>query len=135
MGTLMAPVSSSTGIAWISCVAVLMMLLIFKSCTTYKQSFLCSADFQSALRYPPTKSRQYMAIKKPALSQTGLEYFELKGFRSLDLTYLSRYIHRDGVGTLPSLRTGFSLSAAVAGCQGFIGPYPSAFLDKWMLKN
>jgi len=45
-------------------------------------------------------ARRGRGNKKARLSQTGLEYLELKGFRSLDLTYLSRYIHRDGVGTL-----------------------------------
>jgi len=42
--------------------------------------------------------------------------------------------HRDGVGTLLSacylLR-----DAASAGCQGFFGPFPSAFLDKRCNKN
>jgi hypothetical protein len=45
----------------------------------------------------------------------------------LDLTYLSR-IGRDGIGTLP-----FTMSEQ-AGCQGFTGPLPSAFLDK-QVKN
>jgi hypothetical protein len=37
--------------------------------------------------------------------------------------------HRDGVGTL------LSAYSASAGCQGFIGPFPSAFLDKRCVKN
>ena len=48
---------------------------------------------------------------------------------SLDLTYLSRNYPRDGVGTLPGPQCG------TAGCQGFIGPYPSAFLDKQSIKE
>jgi hypothetical protein len=31
------------------------------------------------------------ANKKARLSQTGLEYLDLKGLKSFDLTYLSRY--------------------------------------------
>jgi hypothetical protein len=59
-------------------------------------------------------------------------------FEALDLTYLSR-LWRDGIGTFPSLRSGdkqrseerfVNLSEAKGGCQGFIGPLPSAFLDK-----
>jgi hypothetical protein len=55
---------------------------------------------------------------------------------SFDLTYLScRSLDsgQDGVGTLPGcvdpdlIRM---LHKRGAGCQGFNGPYPSAFLDK-----
>jgi hypothetical protein len=48
---------------------------------------------------------------------------------ALDLTYLSRYSVEPGI-------TGWSWHLAnvlyenAAGCQGFKGPYPSAFLDK-----
>jgi len=42
---------------------------------------------------------------------------------SFVLTYLSRHMSRGGIGTLLT-------GKPVAGCQGFFGPLPSAFLDK-----
>jgi hypothetical protein len=39
--------------------------------------------------------------------------------------------HRDGVGTLLSVCD----IQTSAGCQGFFGPFPSAFLDKRCVKN
>jgi hypothetical protein len=47
--------------------------------------------------------------------------------KAFNLTYLSRYIQRDGVGTLPRFRG--------TGCQGFFGPFPSAFLDKRCIRT
>ena len=47
--------------------------------------------------------------------------------KGIYLTYLSQLIHWDGVGTL------FRVSRT--GCQGFAGPFPSAFLDKRYLKS
>jgi hypothetical protein len=44
----------------------------------------------------------------------------------MDLTYLSA--EADGVGT-------FSIAMRKIGCQGFCGPFPSAFLDKQKIKN
>src|SRR5579859_472371 len=41
--------------------------------------------------------------------------------------------HRDGVGTLLSVRECDPRTSA--GCQGFFGPFPSAFLDKRCSKN
>ena len=41
--------------------------------------------------------------------------------KAWDLTYLSLALTKAGVGTLQK---------NLAGCQGFIGPFPSAFLDK-----
>src|SRR5580658_9267503 len=42
--------------------------------------------------------------------------------------------HRDGVGTLLSA-CNLARYTASAGCQGFFGPFPSAFLDKRCCKN
>ena len=73
--------------------------------------------------------------KKKALliCQKSFEY-ALNIFRAIlsswDLTYLSRNFLRDGVGTLHAIAKQLN-----AGCQGFIGPFPSAFLDKRCCKN
>jgi hypothetical protein len=54
----------------------------------------------------------------------------MKIFKAVNLTYLSRQ-KRDGIGTFSM----FCDTQTTAGCQGFIGPLPSAFLDKRCLKN
>jgi hypothetical protein len=53
-----------------------------------------------------------------------------KVFKAVDLTYLFRQL-ADGIGTFAVVCE----THTTAGCQGFIGPLPSAFLDKRCLKN
>lgn len=62
---------------------------------------------------------ELIAIKK--LIRSSDELLHIRRCSSWNLTYLSRHT-RDGIGTF--------LRFTEVGCQGFIGPLPSAFLDK-----
>jgi hypothetical protein len=68
--------------------------------------------------------------KAHPISQVSFEYFE-KLFLSLN-TDLSIPILSGGIGTFSFALHRFYLYPGEQriGCQGFIGPYPSAFLDK-----
>jgi hypothetical protein len=52
----------------------------------------------------------------------------IEKYSKVDLAYLSR-LWRDGIGTFPHFVRNDKERFEV-GCQGFIGPLPSAFLDK-----
>jgi len=76
---------------------------------------------------PPCSMVDAGAKKNSSDSQKSFEY---------DVNYIVKpgsdlsvpIFHRDGVGTLLSVRECDPRTSA--GCQGFFGPFPSAFLDK-----
>lgn len=73
------------------------------------------------ITYQKNSSGELLKHKSSPDRSDELVYIEY--FKAWDLTYLSAVA--GGIGTFSDLPLG-----NLIGCQGFIGPLPSAFLDK-----
>ena len=131
----MAPVSGSTGMLWISCVA---LLIVKQFCSSGSWSGntvrILKNCYTSLVRNGGASSRPAGGggHKKSSSGESEeLSTILVNDCRAVNLTYLSctsACSVRDGIGTLYRWLN-------ETGCQGFNGPLPSAFLDKRCKKN
>ena len=152
----MAPVKGSTGILWISCVALLLILFrhfgapipacrqkgpkrvmgdwlkivrhILVKHTARKISDNCSGEFLSTF----TSNK-----KAHPINQMSFWIFYDNDILKLWIWLICPVLQRDGIGTFSFVILSDSSMDRLQkiGCQGFIGPLPSAFLDKWSIKE